>query len=241
MQSAVLYNVFCCWMVTLIGATTGRHVLLYRDRSTQDRNFALFWLTAAALWLTSGLREFCYFLGYSEADRTLFYVVQFWVAVHILPLAAYTILSWTRRSDLVKAAMATMTVVAVGFFVFCLVDGVGEPRTSNWTSEFEIPERARWFFIPGFLAVTLGNGADLLRMTARALSGRPVDWEHAGEVVALLGYLSVGYADALGSEIDWQILAIRAAYLAAALTAFTAVSWTVSPDSLTRTVRRNDW
>ena len=41
-QYAILYNVFCCWMVTVVALSTARHIFVYRSHDPVDRAFAQF-------------------------------------------------------------------------------------------------------------------------------------------------------------------------------------------------------
>lgn len=241
MHYAILYNVFCCWMVTLIGAATARHILLYRDRDDIDRNYALFWLFASGLWFASGLRLVFFRLGLPAMDRALFYVVQVFVVLHILPAAAFMILKFTRSKAAFAAVVGGVSVLALLFLAFVFIDGVGEAEISKWASEYRIGARAAAFFMPTFVIVFAGNAIDLARRIIRRALRKPSDIETDFGTLAMLIYMAGGYVDVLGKTWDWQLLLIRAIYLVAALVGFTAYSWDADPERLGDAVERSDW
>ncbi|MCZ7583500.1 MAG: hypothetical protein M5R36_09290 [Deltaproteobacteria bacterium] len=127
MRYAVLYNVFCCFMVTLIGAATARHILLYRDRGPADRHFAWFWIFGAALWFFAGVRLLFYHAGMLAFDRFVFYVVQIFVVLHIAPAVGHTIAKLTDHRRL-NAATQLFS------FLFILPFYGTRFATASWTN-----------------------------------------------------------------------------------------------------------
>lgn len=228
-------------MVTLIGAATARHILLYRDRDMVDRNYALFWMFAAGLWFTSGLRLVFFQLGFPAIDRALFYVVQVFVVLHIVPASAFMILKLTRSKAAFAAVVGGVSVLALLFLAFVFIDGVGKAEISKWASEYRIGGRAAMFFLPTFVIVFAGNIVDLALRAARRVLRRPSDVATDFGTLALLIYMAGGYVDVLGKTWDWQLLLIRAIYLVAALVGFTAYSWDVDAERLGDVLDRSDW
>ncbi|MCL4233290.1 MAG: hypothetical protein KJ042_02100 [Deltaproteobacteria bacterium] len=228
-------------MVTLIGAATARHILLYRDRDMVDRNYALFWMFAGGLWFTSGLRLVFFQLGFPAIDRALFYVVQVFVVFHIVPASAFTILKLTPSKAAFAAVVGGVSVLSLLFLAFVFIDGVGEIEISKWTSEYRIGSRAAMFFLPAFVIVFAVNGFAGARRAARRVLRRSSDIATDFGTLALLIYMAGGYVDVLGKTWDWQLLLIRAIYLVAALVGFTAYSWDADPERLGDAVERSDW
>ncbi len=225
MKHALLYNVFCCWMVTAIGGITARHIIYHRDRGDVDRSFALFWLLASALWFFSGLRLIFYSFGWHALDRAFFFVVQFFVMIHILPGTLHTALklSSNRRFLIMIMSFSTLSTAVFGFFI--LYDGIVGSNISDWGSEYSISDRAFWFFLPPFALVAFGNFFDLLRKIFfwRILKSQPL--EHTLATVAFCIYLLAGIFDLKGYLAGWGLLIERASYMLAALISYVGYTW----------------
>ncbi len=225
MKYALLYNVFCCWMVMVLGGIMARHIILYRDRDDIDRGFALLWIFASGLWFFAGLRLIFYGLGWHALDRAVFYVIQFFVIMHILPGVLHTVLKITKNRRVLIVVMSLTAALAAIFGFFILFDGVRALPFSNWGSEYVISDRAFLFLIPTFVFLAFGNIFDLARRLLywRKFKSEPL--EHSLASIAILIYISAGVFDLKGIAADWGLLIERAAYMTAALISYIGYIW----------------
>ena len=241
LKHALLYNIFCCWMVTAIGGVTARHIMVYRDRTDTDRSFALFWLFASALWFSSGLRLLFHGLGWYPMDRITFYVVQIFVMIHVLPGALHTVLKITAKRLFLVVVMSCIVFSSALFGFFILYDGVTTLSYSDWGSEYAISNRAFLCVIPSFLVLVIGNIFDIVRKLVcwRILKTEPL--EHTMASVAIIIYVLAGTVDLKGYDAGWSLLIERAVYLVAALISYTGYIWDSDSAMIEDTVERSNF
>jgi hypothetical protein len=212
-------------MVMVFGGITARHIILYRDRDDIDRGFALLWLFASGLWFFAGLRLIFYGLGWNALDRAVFYVVQIFVIMHILPGVLHTVLKITKNRRVLIVVMSVATALAALFGFFIFYDGVKALPFSNWGSEYVISDRAFLFFMPAFVFLAFGNIFDLARKLFHWRTLKSESLEHTLASIAILIYISAGVFDLKGIAADWGLLIERAAYMTAALISYIGYTW----------------
>lgn len=232
MNYAILYNVFACWAVSLMGVLIGRQILTLDDTDPADHAYGLFWLSAGVLWFTSGMRLLMLFRGDHILDLMLFYVVQIILALHLVFgvfYCSYKISKGLRFSFVASgiAALASGIAALLGllFLFFMFNDGVTKTVTTIWASEHEIPARAFMMFLPVYLFCVLGTCYMLTVNTMKYfLRGKT---EHAGILpfVALLLYEAAGIFDAKGIVSNHNLLLIRSMYMVSAIMAFLSYAW----------------
>lgn len=237
----LLYNVFCCWMVTIIGGTAARHIMLYRDRHAADRAFGVFWFFAAGLWFFAGLRLIFYYFGQPALDRYTFYLVQFFVLFHLAPGVAYIVLKIIPRGRAARLTLVLMIPFFIGFIFFLFFDGVKSAGFSSWGSEFSISPRTFWCFLPAFVICFFGSVYYLFAQIVSGLRGRPLKIENFLGSFAILLYCLVGIFDAKGVLADWRFLLIRGTLVLSALLSFTGYSWETETVFLDDATERSDF
>ncbi len=87
----------------------------------------------------------------------------------------------------------------------------------------------------------LGNLYDVVARLVKRAMGERIAPERFFASLSIILYGAAGIIDAKGLATDWLLLAIRAAYLVAALTAYTGYTWEDDPDYLVDTVGRSDF
>lgn len=237
---AVLYNIFCCWMITIIGGTTYRHIILYRDRFMVDRSFAFFWLFSACLWFCSGFRQAFYYFGFLNMDRYLFYVVQVFVLIHMIPGISHTVLKITRNGKVTKYVLLILSPLFAAFLFFIFYDGVELVLASPWSTEYSISPRTFAMFLPGFLLAFLGNVYDFIARLVGLARGKGLHIESFCSSLAMILYCGAGVVDVKGVISDWRFLVIRAMLVLAALISYTGYYWESDSSYLQTTVQRSD-
>lgn len=231
-QYAILYNVFCCWMVTVVALSTARHIFVYRSYDPVDRAFAQFWFLAALMWAVSGMRLLWHFLEMPSLDRLFFYIVQAILVMHIVPATLHVLLKLTDSALIVFFGMVTAMALGALSFYFTIVDGVTYMGATVWASEYELSTRAFYSMFPVVPFCILGSVVDLAQtfFDPSSAARRRGAWSWASLVILM--YFAVGVTDAAGLWNDWRLLATRAVYLIAAVVAYAAYTWSMRDDEL---------
>ena len=237
---ALFYNVFCCWMVTIIGGTASRHIILYRDRWMTDRSFAFFWLFASGLWFFAGLRQVFFFFGLSDLDRWTFYLVQFFLLCHLIPAIIHVVLKVTRNVRVTKIVLGAMIPFFIGFTFFLFFDGVKEAGSSEWGSEYSVSSHTFWCFLPIFSVCVIGSVYDFIARLAGLAFGKKFRIELFCASGAIILYGIAGIFDTKGLVSDWKFLLIRGSYVLAAFISYTGYYWETEPVFLRDTKERSD-
>jgi hypothetical protein len=220
-SNAVLYNVFTCWMVTLIGLAAARDLFARPRLTTAWRAFSWFWTLAAILWALAGLRLLAYYLGLPRLDRLFFYGDEFFVALHLAPAVIFVAESRWADRRLTVACGGFVALFSLLFFVVFVAQGITRTISTDWASEHELPRAAFFCFLPAYLfCVALVVYSIISDVAARLRSGAWPDGERVLATAGMLVYSLAGIADVRGIWAGWRLLLIRVVYLTAALTAF---------------------
>ena len=234
---AVLYNIFICWVVAGMGLLISFRVLGMKDSDLADRSFGYFWLFSAGLWTFSGLRLLALFFGFLMLDAALFYVVQIFVALHLIVGTCF--ISYRVTKNLNYSHYATLTAaVCCFFFVFMVFfDGIVKTTITPWISEHKISTRAFVFFVLPYLYCVIFTVYAIIQIVLSALMRGRLDRPVFFSILALFVYELAGFFDVRGDIADWALLILRSFYMVAALTAFLSYAW--EPTSI-RIVRNGD-
>jgi len=232
MNYAILYNVFVCWIVAMMGWATTRALFRRPKPSLAWQSLALTWNFIALLWFLAGLRLLSYFVyvwtGHRKAifltlDRTIFYADEVCLAIQVVFGIVFAVEATFERR-LVTLIVATASGLIAGLFLTLLFAiGINPEQLVDtpWGSEYRIPLAAFYAFLPVyFLSLILFFCTIIKGLWAHA---RAVAGPDRGTIVAaaaLALYALAGVVDVRGTLGGWQLLGIRLNYLIAALMTF---------------------
>lgn len=221
MNYAILYNVFCCWIVAVIGLATARELRKDPQISPAWRAYAWFWLLASGLWFLAGLRLLAYFSGLLWLDRLIFYFDEVFVGLHLVAGTAFLARHLWGRSTLSRGLVGGSGFFVVLFFGLLVWLGIQETIYTPWASEHELPRPAFFaFLVPYLLCLFLVVYATIRDVVTRSRHGEWVDYSLTLATWSLLVYALAGLADVRGVWAGWQLLMIRLIYMISAFTAF---------------------
>ena len=225
MKYAILYNIFICWVVAGMGILIARHILALKNADTGDKTFALFWLFSAGLWTFSGFRLLAFHYGYGELDRALFYVVQIFLAFHLVVGALFLCIKSISNLKAVYVIFAVASFLSFLFLFFMFFDGIAQTTTTKWASDHEIPRRALIFFMPVYGFCVVMTVYVIIQRALVGLMRAKLDRRVFFAVLAMLIYELAGIVDVIGRTADYGLLIIRGLYMVSALVAFFSYSW----------------
>jgi len=218
---AVLYNVFCCWMVALIGLAAVRELRKADNLSQAWQAYGYFWLFAACLWFLAGLRLLAYFKGWPRMDRMLFYVDEVFAGLNVIAGVAFLLLRLWGKNRVTQAVLVFCSLSVVVFWLMLVIYGVSSTVNTPWASEHELPRAAFYAFLPGYLpCLFLIIYATIRDVVERIGKGEWSNFNYALATMTMGLYAAGGIADVRGIWAGWQLLLIRLLYMIAALAAF---------------------
>ncbi|HPQ70901.1 MAG TPA: hypothetical protein PKW95_17380 [bacterium] len=221
MNYAILYNVFCCWVVAVIGLSTVRELRKEPQPTPTWLAYAWFWLLASGLWFLAGLRLLAFFSGLLWLDRLLFYFDEVFAGFHLVAGTAFLARHVWGESSWTRGLIWFAGIFVVVFLGLLFWLGIQETICTPWASEHELPRPAFLVFVvPYLLCLFLVFYATIRDVVARKRRGEWVDFGLTLATWSLLVYSLAGLADVRGVWAGWQLLMIRLIYMIAAFTAF---------------------
>jgi hypothetical protein len=215
-----------------MGALIALQVLRSQESDQADRAFGWFWMLGGGLWFFSGLRNLALFLGYPNLDLYLFYLVQVFLAAHLIPAGYYLMLRAFTKPIVAYYGSLVIAGLCCAFVIFMFYDGVVETTVTPWASEHQIPDRAFAAFLPVYVFAVVMTSYEVVRRLLGKLLGRALNRRALFCAIALLLYEAAGIFDTRGVLADHNLLLIRGTYMIAALVSFLSFAWSTSSISI---------
>ena len=225
MTYAILLNIFVCWTVAGMGIITASHILRLKKVDSGDKSFGLFWLFSSLLWFFSGLRLCFLYFGFPKVDIALFYVVQIFLALHLVAGVFFYNYKLLRRLKIINLTGYVMGSLSVLFLFFTFFFGITNTTVTPWASDHELPFTAFMFFIPVYCYCLIMGLWAIIRCITRALMRAKLDRQALFAFVALLVYQLAGIIDVKGNVADYRLLLIRSLYMISALVSYLSYTW----------------
>ena len=221
MSYAVLYNMFTCWMVTVLAAMALPGIFKRFPNNLGWRAYGWFWFCGACLWLLAGLRLLAYYHGLPRLDRAFFYGDEVFVALQMEAGCVFLCDSRGASRRVTLAAAGFVALCGLLFLIMFFSLGITATVPTEWASEHEIPRAAFLAFLPAYLfcmaLMVYSVGADVW---ARLRTGAWADRHRLLGTGGILIYSLAGVLDVRGILAGWHLLLIRVVYLSAVMTAF---------------------
>lgn len=225
MNFAILLNIFVCWIVAGMGMITAGHVLRLKKSDPGDRSFGYFWLFSGLLWFFSGLRLCFLYFGYPAVDAALFYVVQVFLAIHMVAGILFYNNKLIRNQKAIKIIAFIMGILSMLFLFFTFFYGIKNTIVTPWASDHELPVLAFAFFMPVYCYCVLMGVWAIIKCLTIAMMRASLDRQALFAFIALLVYQLAGIIDVKGNVADYRLLLIRSLYMVSALVAYMSYSW----------------
>lgn len=221
MSYGILYNVFTCWVVTIMGLMAAREMLNMPSRELAWRALGWFWVFASSLWLLAGLRLLAYFFGMPELDRKLFYLDEVFVGLHMIAAVVFLAERIWRRRPVTNLFFAFAVLMVFVFLGFLIAFGIESTIPTPWASEHKLHRAVFLSFLPLYsCCLLLLVYATINDVVGRIRHGAWRDGRMALATASLAMYAVAGVFDVRGIFAEWHLLLVRVVYLVTALTAF---------------------